>query len=197
MKDYPLTDDLAADAPEERNRATAKQIARRHNWDAIDMSGQGLQALALQLFGQYNFLTKLFLDGNRLRHLPPFIGRLKSLAYLDVSQNELVELPSEMGMLVNLKTLLLFDNQVQDLPIELGHLYKLEVLGIEGNPLNVDLKNHIMKNGTQSLITTLRETRTGKFTVGDASSVTRHCRRVSADQRSSWCPSERSRMAYC
>ena len=160
-------DDFAADAPEERNRATAKQIARRHNWDAIDMSGQGLHALALQLFGQYNFLTKLFLDNNRLRQIPPFIGRLKSLSHLDISLNELLELPSEMGMLVNLKTLLLFDNQVQDLPIELGHLYKLEMLGIEGNPLNADMKNHIMKNGTQSLITTLRETRSGKSIMED------------------------------
>ena len=131
------------------------------------MSGQGLQALAFQLFGQYNFLTKLFLDNNRLGRLPPFIGRLKTLMHLDVSQNELLELPSEMGMLVNLKTLLLFDNQVQDLPVEMGHLYKLEMLGIEGNPLNVDMKNHIMKNSTQSLITTLRETRIGKTFLKD------------------------------
>ena len=162
-KDYPPTEEqLAAEASEERNRATATKIVRRHNWDAIDMSGQGLHALAAPLFGQYTFLTKLFLDNNRLTRIHPFIGQLKTLTHLDVSQNELLDLPSEIGMLVNLKNLLLFDNQIQDLPMEMGHLYKLEMLGIEGNPLNADMKNHIVKNSTQSLITTLRETRSGK-----------------------------------
>ena len=147
--------------PEERNRAVNVQKDGRQNWDAIDFGGQGLRALSDALF-RYEFLGKLYLNFNKLDHLPAAIGRLKNLTHLDVSSNQLVELPEEVGMLTNLRKLLLFENNIQSLPYELGFLYNLELLGVTGNPLDEDLKNKIMHEGTKQLIVYLRENMPGK-----------------------------------
>jgi CCR4-NOT transcription complex subunit 6 len=62
-----------------------------------------------------------------------------------------------------MKQLYLFENQIRDLPHELGSLYLLEMLGIDGNPLNPELKEEIMERGTKSLISVLRESAPSKF----------------------------------
>ncbi|KAI1991986.1 Glucose-repressible alcohol dehydrogenase transcriptional effector [Ophidiomyces ophidiicola] len=141
---------------EERNRATATKDHRRQDWMALDFGGQGLRSLSGGLF-QYIFLDKLYLNHNKLKTLPPNLGRLKNLTHLDISSNELTEIPEEIGMLINLKKLLLFDNHLQTLPFELGYLYQLDTLGIEGNPLADILKSRIMQEGTKSLIKYLKE----------------------------------------
>ncbi len=129
----------------------------RQDWKALDLGGQGLHALSEHLFA-YTFLDKLYINHNKLPRLPPAIGKLKLLQLLDASSNQLTVLPPEIGMLTNLKQLLLFDNQLTTLPYELGSLYQLEVLGIEGNPLQEDFKQIMMKDGTRALIVTLRDT---------------------------------------
>ena len=148
---------------EERQRATddSEKDGRQH-WQALDFGGQGLRALSDALF-RYGFLRKLHLTHNKLDHLPAAIGKMKNLVHLDVSANLLTELPEELGMLTNLQKLLLFDNSVQNLPYELGFLYNLETLGIQGNPLDEDLKTKIMQEGTKKLIIYLRENMPGKF----------------------------------
>lgn len=152
---------------EEVARMKKPSTNAKQHWDALDFGGQGLRALSDALF-RYNFLAKLHLNYNKLDHLPAAIGRLKSLTHLDVSSNQLVELPEEVGMLTNLQKLLLFDNQIQSLPYELGFLYNLEVLGIQGNPLDEDLKTKLMHEGTKQLIVYLRENMPGKYSSGNA-----------------------------
>lgn len=147
---------------EERNRATTNGEIRRQDWDAMDLSGQGLRALSPSLFCDYMFLGKLFIDNNRLTRLNPAVGQLRCLTHLDASQNQLREIPEEIGMLVNLKSLLLFDNNIHSLPNEIGYLHKLEMLGVEGNPLDEDLKEEIIRRGSKALVTHLRENMEGK-----------------------------------
>ncbi|KAI4103555.1 MAG: hypothetical protein L6R37_003772 [Teloschistes peruensis] len=142
---------------EEGNRATTSGEIRRQDWDAMDLSGQGLRALSPSLFSDYMFLGKLFIDNNRLTRLDPSLGSLRSLTHLDASNNQLVDVPEEIGMLVNLKSLLLFDNNIRSLPNEIGYLYKLEMLGVEGNPLDEDMKDEIIRKGSRALVTHLRE----------------------------------------
>ena len=157
-----IEDEPREDTTEERNRATTNGEIRRQDWAALDLSGQGLRAVAPTLFSAYTFLDKLYIDNNKITHLPPTIGRLKNLSLLNASNNELSELPEEIGMLVNLRSLLVFDNNLHTLPFEIGYLYQLETLGIEGNPLNDDLKAEIVQNGTRSLVNHLRENNEGK-----------------------------------
>ncbi|KAI9806010.1 MAG: Glucose-repressible alcohol dehydrogenase transcriptional effector [Piccolia ochrophora] len=145
------------DGEVERNRASNSDASiRRQDWMSLDFGGQGLRALSTALF-DYTFLDKLYLNFNKLAHLPSAIGRLKNLSHLDLSNNQISEVPPEMGMLVNLKTLFLFDNNLHCLPYEMGSLYQLETLGVEGNPLEEELRSEIVQNGTKALITHLRE----------------------------------------
>ena len=141
----------------DQNRATAMGEAQRQDWDAMDLSGQGLRAITMDLFCHYMFLDKLFIDNNRLQKLPAAIGLLRNLSHLDASNNELSELPEKIGMLVNLKALLVFDNNIQTLPCELGYLFQLETLGIEGNPLDEKWKDVLIQDGTKALVVELRD----------------------------------------
>lgn len=150
---------------EEHNRAITNGETRRQDWDAMDLSGQGLRALSPSLFADYTFLGKLYIDNNRLTHLHPAIGQLRNLTHLDASNNELVVIPEEIGMLVNLKSLLVFDNNISSLPYEIGYLFKLETLGIEGNPLDEEMKEEIVQNGTKAIVTHLRENTAGKLEI--------------------------------
>ena len=150
------SEETPEEAAEERNRATTISENSRQDWNALDFSGQGMRALSPMLF-QYDFLSKLFLDHNRLTRLDPIIGQLRKLTHLDISNNQIMELPEEIGMLVNLKELLFFDNNIQTLPAQIGHLFKLEMLGIDGNPLEEDIREVIMHHGTKTLVTQFRE----------------------------------------
>lgn len=67
-----------------------------------------------------------------LYELPPEIGNLTKLAYLDLSDNGLWKLPAEIGNLTNLKTLYLCNNAfLSSLPPEIGNLAKLTHLNIK------------------------------------------------------------------
>lgn len=139
-----------------RNGMAKTKAASRQGWHALDFGGQGLRALSTSLF-TYTFLEKLYLNHNKLKALPPAIGKLRKLTDLDLSGNDITELPEEIGMLSNLRKLYLFDNNIRALPYEMGYLYRLETLGIEGNPLNEILKSKVMKEGTKALVRYLRE----------------------------------------
>ncbi|KAF2743668.1 hypothetical protein M011DRAFT_496791 [Sporormia fimetaria CBS 119925] len=144
--------------PANDNVETTKE---KHPWTTLDFGGQNLKIVTPPLFQYYTFLTKLYLNFNKLTFLPSAIGKLRSLVHLDLSLNDLRFLPSEIGMLVNLKELLLFDNQLETLPFEMGSLYKLEMLGIEGNPITEDIKSIIVEQGTKELIKYFRENAQG------------------------------------
>lgn len=125
-------------------------------WRDLDMGGANLRVMGLALFS-YDFLTRLYFNNNKLKVLPPAIGKLKLLSVLDLSLNELTEIPPEIGMLVNLKELLLVDNQLEILPFELGNLFQLQMLAIDGNPLIDEQRNIIAESGVAGIIEHLRE----------------------------------------
>jgi CCR4-NOT transcription complex subunit 6 len=133
-------------------------------WSEIDMGGSNLRCISLQLFDYYPFLTKLFLNNNRLNSIPSEIGQLRNLVHLDLSLNSISVLPPEMGMLVNLRVLLLVDNKIEMIPYELGNLFALDMLAIDGNPnLNTAQVSIIQEEGPKKLIERLREDAPGKF----------------------------------
>lgn len=144
------------DSDELGRMSNQSALQRRQDWHNMDLSGQGFKVLAPPLFN-YMFLKELYLASNQLKFLPPSIGLLRHLTLLDVSNNQLAELPPELGMCVYMTQLLAFENSIHTLPNELGSLFQLEMLGIEGNPLNADMKQVLMEKGTKSLIEMLRE----------------------------------------
>ncbi|KAK6197652.1 hypothetical protein LQW54_010697 [Pestalotiopsis sp. IQ-011] len=129
----------------------------RQDWTSLDLSGQGLRAISLTVFDRYAFVEELYLCSNNLTYLPPAVGQLRKLRHLDLSNNHLTELPPELGMCTPLRKLLVFNNQIRDLPYELGALHHLELLGIQGNPLNNEMKQMLMDDDTKGLIGYLKE----------------------------------------
>lgn len=151
------------DVPEERTRRSNfadLSVLRRQEWTSLDMSGQGLRVLT-GVF-RYRFITELYIASNKITELPADIGMLRSMVIFDASNNQLRSLPGSLGMCSFLKTVLLFDNQIQTLPVEFGYLFQLQMLGIEGNPIEDNIKTEIMERGTASLINQLRENAPGR-----------------------------------
>ncbi|KAJ3918974.1 Endonuclease/exonuclease/phosphatase [Lentinula edodes] len=138
-----------AEPPRPRSEAT---------WTSLDVGGVGIKNLPSNsgLFS-FNFLTNLYLNHNGLIAIPPEIAQLRNLELLDLSGNALTTLPPELGMLVSMKEFYLFDNQIMTIPPEFGTLHQLQTLGVEGNPLDTNLKNLITKDGTPALIAFLRD----------------------------------------
>lgn len=157
-------EESTAGEPVERNRATAIQEEPRQDWEGMDMSGQGLRSLSVRLFQDYSFLTRLYVDGNRLSTLPFAISSLRHLTVLQASNNQIQEIPHSIGMLSRLEQLLLFDNHIRNLPLEIGFLFNLEMLGIEGNPLDEDTKDFLIQNGPQALVAHLRDNSEREYT---------------------------------
>ncbi|KAH9929598.1 uncharacterized protein BXZ73DRAFT_102125 [Epithele typhae] len=129
-----------------------------NNWQSLDMGGVGIRNIPTTsgLFS-FTFLTNLYLNHNDLTAIPPQISKLRHLELLDLSGNHLESIPPELGMLTSLKELYLFDNALRKLPHELGTLHQLQTLGVEGNPLDLSLKQMVQKDGTHALIAFLRD----------------------------------------
>ena len=83
----------------------------------------------------YHHGTELSLRGHRLSGLPPEIGNLVALTYLDLAANRLESLPPEIGNLVALTHLHLGDNCLKSLPSEIGNLEVLTYLSLNHNRL--------------------------------------------------------------
>ncbi|CAI0559369.1 unnamed protein product [Linum tenue] len=80
-------------------------------------------------------LTKLSVCHFSIRYLPPEIGCLSKLEYLDLSFNKLKSLPSEISQLSALVSLKIANNKLVELPICLSLLQKLELLDLSNNRL--------------------------------------------------------------
>jgi hypothetical protein len=77
----------------------------------------------------------LTLEAIDLSVLPPQIGNLTALTYIDLSRGSLSALPAEIGHLSSLRTLWLNDNNLLTLPPQLGDLDSLAVLNASRNCL--------------------------------------------------------------
>lgn len=144
-------------APISAPRPTAPKPPK-NLWSSLDMGGVNIKNLppTSGLFS-FTFLSALYLNHNALTTIPPEIAKLRNLELLDLSGNNLVAIPPELGMLTSMKELYLFDNHLTTLPVELGTLHQLQTLGIEGNPLDANMKMMVQKEGTSALISFLRD----------------------------------------
>lgn len=69
------------------------------------------------------------------RYLPPEIGCLNNLEYLDLSFNKMRNLPDEISSLNLLISLKVASNKLIDLPLRLSDLQRLENLDLSNNRL--------------------------------------------------------------
>ena len=82
--------------------------------------------------------TSIYLGSSGLTgEIPPEIGNLTNLLWLDLSFNQLTgQIPPEIGNLTNLIRLYLYSNQLTgEIPVEIGNLTNLTWLGLYNNQL--------------------------------------------------------------
>ncbi|MFN6566356.1 COR domain-containing protein [Dendronalium sp. ChiSLP03b] len=106
---------------------------------------------------QLSNLTELSLHNNQLGSLPPEIGQLSNLTELYLHNNQLGSLPPEIGQLSQLTKLVLRNNQLSSLPPEIGQLSQLTTLVLDKNPQLTSPPPEIVEQGTQAILTYLRE----------------------------------------
>ena len=126
------------------------------NTDSLDLSDSGLSNIIDSIppeIGNLTNLTYLNLEDNELTcSIPPEIGNLTNLTYLDLGRNELAgSIPLEVGNLTNLATLYLNENQLTgSIPSEIGNLTNLEVLSLSSNQLSGIIPDEICNQGDSS-----------------------------------------------
>ncbi|KAL0457149.1 UNVERIFIED_CONTAM: putative serine/threonine-protein kinase DDB [Sesamum latifolium] len=80
-------------------------------------------------------LTRLSVCHFSIRYLPPEIGCLSNLEYLDLSFNKMRNLPDEITLLDMLISLKVANNKLVELPLGLSSLQRLENLDLSNNRL--------------------------------------------------------------
>jgi Leucine-rich repeat (LRR) protein len=95
-----------------------------------------LRALPDQIRNLRSTLQILHVDNNyELTTLPPAIGELTQLRWLNAGYNKLTELPIEIGRLQRLERLHVNNNRIKALPLEIWGLRELEELRCESNQI--------------------------------------------------------------
>jgi len=87
----------------------------------------GLTSLP-DVMGEFNFLQRVFLDGNRLQTLPESLSRLSNLSCLDLGRNRFAALPEALTRIPGLQLLNLSDNCLTRLPDSIGDCENLQEL---------------------------------------------------------------------
>jgi Leucine-rich repeat (LRR) protein len=92
------------------------------------------------------------------RYLPPEIGCLNNLEYLDLSFNKMKSLPTEISYLNALISLKVANNKLVEIPSGLSSLQKLENLDLSNNrltsigALELDSMHNLQKLNLQVII---------------------------------------------
>ena len=86
--------------------------------------------------GAFHEVRGLYLQDSRIRILPPEVGNLTALEWLDLDNNKLSALPDSFGNLAALKELHLKQNKLSALPDSIGNLTALEWLLLDQNKLS-------------------------------------------------------------
>lgn len=110
-----------------------KQLIESKNLISLDLSGQGLTKVPVNIFEKTD-LEVLNLSSNNLTGaLQAEVRHLQNLKTFDLSNNKFTGVPAEVGQLKKLETLDLSNNLLTGLPHELGNLSNLKVLDLSGN----------------------------------------------------------------
>jgi len=108
---------------------------------ALDLRGNPSDTFPTEILAQPQLKVLIFgntawTDKGKFGVLPPEIGQLDQLQFLELAYLDLKALPAEIGALKNLKVLKLNGNQLETLPAEITELKNLKTLDVYGNQLN-------------------------------------------------------------
>lgn len=103
----------------------------------LKIKNKNLQTLPPEI-GALKNLEYLDLQYNGLNELPPEIGGLKRLEFIYLNNNELDTIPNEIGKLESLRYFVIGKNSLSELPSEMGDLeYLIELNLVNSGPMLV------------------------------------------------------------
>ena len=154
------------------------ELGKLNSLQRLYLGENGLREVPVEL-GELSSLQELYLGGNKLTQVLVELGKLGSLEVLDLSGNKLKEVSGELGKLNSLQRLYLGENGLREVPVELGELSSLQELylggnkltqvpvelgklsvqklGLDGNPDLLTPPPEIVSQGTQAVLSFLRE----------------------------------------
>ena len=108
---------------------------------ALDLRGQPADTFPSEILNHTQLKVLIFgntawMNEGKFGVLPPEIGRLEQLKFLDLANQDLKVLPAAIGALKNLQILNLSGNKLETLPIEITELKNLKTLDLYSNQLN-------------------------------------------------------------
>lgn len=105
--------------------------------------------------GKLRRLKRLVLNSNRIKTIPEEIGYLEMLEEFTVSENSVEELPRTIAKMVNLRILRLSSNKLRDIPFEVADILTLEEFNCANNP-NLEMVPAKWRGDTESVLFTCR-----------------------------------------
>lgn len=103
--------------------------------DSFSCCKNGVTALPAEIGKMKNLVWIDLAKAFELKIIPPEIGNLKKLKYLNIGLTQLETIPKEIGNLKSLDTLYLGSNNIKTIPKEIGNLKNLELLDISSNQI--------------------------------------------------------------
>ena len=112
----------------ERHGEIPKEISALKSISELKLTGSTRSYQTMQYVSELTNLTKLQFDYYIDTILPPEIGKLTHLKYLELGKSKLNSLPAEIGNLINLQEIILSTNWGQSIsiPKEIGKLENLK-----------------------------------------------------------------------
>ncbi|MBI9016113.1 MAG: leucine-rich repeat domain-containing protein [Phycisphaerae bacterium] len=115
---------------------TLIEKAKADNDISLSLSHSGLTQVPPEI-GELTSMEWLDLSNNALTALPPEIGELDSLKYLYLYDNAITSFPTDISELTSLVMLVLHENELTSLPEEMANLTSLNQLYLNDNKLKV------------------------------------------------------------
>ncbi|KAI4369654.1 hypothetical protein MLD38_018075 [Melastoma candidum] len=124
--------------PELGDSGLVDELGKLEGLKELELSNVVRRKSALHFFAEISrlkCLTRLTLCHFSIRCLPPEIGNLNQLEYLDLSFNKMKTLPNEITYLSLLTSLKVASNKLAELPPSMSSMRRLEVLDLSHNRL--------------------------------------------------------------
>lgn len=99
----------------------------------VDFSKNTLTEFPSKMFDYADTMAEFNLSRNKLPSIPPALGELKKLTFIDLSNNMLTSLPVEINQLLHLLQITLSYNRFTKIPPELFQCPKLQTLLLANN----------------------------------------------------------------
>jgi internalin A len=112
------------------------ESAKRKNLTTLDISDLNLIRVPDEI-KQINRLQNLYLNNNKIKHIPEFVFDLPYLEILDVRNNSIQHLSPSIKNASKLERIFISGNKLSTVPSSISSLESMEIIDLRDNPLSI------------------------------------------------------------